>query len=143
MNRIRILLVDDSELLRRALRALLGRQSDMEIVGDTGDGADAVRLLETVSADVVLLDMTMPGLSGADTALRIKETVPGAKILVFSGNERLDHVRQMLSAGADGYARKTAPPDELARAIRRVHAGERYIDAALEKKLRERPEEGA
>jgi len=138
MNRIRILLVDDSELLRRALRALLGRQADMEIVGDTGDGAEAVELARALAADVILLDMTMPGLSGADTALRIKEALPGAKILVFSGNERPDHVRQMLSAGADGYVRKTAPPDELVRAIRQVQAGVRYIDAAIGKKLGER-----
>lgn len=132
---IRILIVDDAPLLRRALKALLGRQSDMEVVGDAEDGERALVNAAALVPDVTVLDVTMQGLSGAETAARMKLARPDAKIVAFSGYDRSERVREMLDAGVDGYVRKNASPDELLRAIRVVAAGGRYLDTEIERCL--------
>ncbi len=131
MAEIRIVLVDDSELMRGALRALVETQAGMRVVGEAGDGEEAVKVALQHAPDVVLLDVAMPGLSGTEAARRLEQAVPAAKILAFSGYDDEARVREMLAAGADGFIRKSAAPDEIVRAIRQVAAGARYLDAAL------------
>lgn len=135
MAEIRIVLVDDSELMRDALRALVQTQPDMRVVGEAGDGDEAVEVASQRAPDLVLLDVAMPGPSGPEAARRLKGALPTTKILAFSGHDDETRVRGMLSAGADGFIRKSAAPDEIVRAIRQVASGARHLNPALPAEL--------
>lgn len=135
MNRFRILLVDDHPLMRGALRAVLAGQDDMEVVAEAADGHEALTQALRHTPQVVLLDMLMPGMPGTEAAQRLKREVPGVRILALSASEDEAAARQMLSAGAEGYATKSTPTDELLRAIRQVATGARYLDATLARRL--------
>lgn len=139
MSQIRILVVDDSDSMRCALRAVLGTQPDMSVVAEAAGGQEAIELALRHAPDVVLLDMVLEGMSGVEAAQRIGRAAPTARILAFSGDENEARVRRMLDAGARGYVRKMAAPDELLGAIRRVASGARYVDPALHVRLAEAP----
>jgi DNA-binding NarL/FixJ family response regulator len=135
MEEIRIVLVDDSEAMLGALRAVLETQPDMTVVGEARSGEEALALAVQQAPDVVLLDVAMPGMSGAETAQRLGELLPAVKILAFSGHDQQGHVRRMFDAGAGGYLRKSAEPEEIVRAIRQVAAGARYVDPAIDARI--------
>lgn len=103
-TRRRVVLVDDSPPVRTLLRRLLGRSPDFQVVAEAGDGVEAVELIRAVQPDVVLIDESMPRLSGLDAIPLLREAAPGAKVVVLSG--RSDHVRQAMEAGADGFLEK-------------------------------------
>jgi two-component system, NarL family, response regulator NreC len=134
-KRIRILLADDHTVLRAGLRALLGAQDDLEVVGEASDGAEAVRLTQALRPDVVVMDIGMPGVSGIDATARIKRDMPAAKVLILSMHDDRGYLRQVLRAGASGYVLKKAADTQLLAAIRAAARGEVFLDPALTKAL--------
>lgn len=131
MRKIRILLVDDHAVLRAGIHVLLETQPDLEIVGEAGDGREAVRCARELQPDVALLDIAMPGLDGLTAAREIKQTCPNTRILFLTQHENKEYVLPALKLGASGYVLKRAEGDELITAIRTVHAGGTFLDPAI------------
>jgi two-component system NarL family response regulator len=129
--KIRVLLVDDHQLMREALRSILEKESNIEVVGEAGDGEQAV--LETVRLhpDVVLMDVAMRDLNGIEATRRIREALPGARVLALSSYADRRYVNAMLRAGACGYVLKANAYEELRRAVYAVAAGKTYLCAEV------------
>jgi two-component system response regulator NreC len=134
-RRIRILLADDHTVLRSGLRALLSAQADLEVAGEAADGAEALRLAQTIKPDVVVMDIGMPGVSGIDATARIRRELPSTKVLILSMHDDQGYLRQALRAGASGYVLKKAADTELLAAIRAAARGEIFLDPSLAKGL--------
>ncbi len=130
-NRISVLLVDDHSLVRRGFRRMLEDEADLEVVGEAGDGDEAVRLAGELRPAVVVMDCALPGMSGLAATRRILEMSSGTAILMLSMHSEETWVRQSLDAGARGYLLKNAVDLELATAVRRVAAGEAVLDPQL------------
>jgi DNA-binding NarL/FixJ family response regulator len=128
---LRLLLVDDHPVLRAGLRTFLSAQSDFDIIAEVESGERAIPLARDVRPDLVLLDVTLPGMSGAQTARHLKLEAPLVKVLAVSVHDELAIVRHMLDAGADGYVLKRSACDELVHAVRQVAAGVTYLDPTL------------
>jgi DNA-binding NarL/FixJ family response regulator len=127
MGAIRILLADDHTLVRAGIRSLLESLPDVEIVGESEDGREAVDLVEKHSPDIAVLDIGMPGLNGIEAARRISATSTRTRIVMLSMHTEPTYVRQALEAGASGYLLKSAAASELPLAIRSVMRGETYL----------------
>src|SRR5690348_1578422 len=121
---IRVLLVDDQPLIRAGLRMLCDAEADLEVVGEAGDGRQAVSLAERLSPDVVVMDLRMPGVDGISATSRILASRPAARVLVLTTFGDDDHLYPALTAGACGFLLKDAPPTELLDGIRRAAAGD-------------------
>ena len=119
----KVLLVDDHKIVREGLRALLEAESDFEVVGEAGDGREAIGLVPECRPDVVVIDISMPGLDGVEATRRIRAREPDVKVLALSVHAEKQFVAGMLRAGASGYLLKTEAADELVLAIRTVTAG--------------------
>jgi DNA-binding NarL/FixJ family response regulator len=134
---IRVLLADDQALLRGAFRVLVESEPDMEVVGEAADGAEAVALARSARADVVLMDIRMPGTDGlaATRAITSDEDLAGVVVLVLTTFEADEYVVQALRAGASGFLGKGAEPAELLDAIRTVAAGDALLSPAATKSL--------
>ncbi|HTR65649.1 MAG TPA: response regulator transcription factor [Terriglobales bacterium] len=130
-DKISVLLVDDHSLVRRGFRRILEDEADMEVVGEAGDGEEAVALAQKFRPNVVLMDCALPGISGLQATRKILELVSGTKVLMLSMHPEETLVRQALEAGASGYILKNAMDLELGGAIRRVAAGETVLDETL------------
>ena len=128
---IRILLADDQALVRGALAALLDLESDLEVVAQVGRGDEVVAAARSSAAQVCLLDIEMPGLTGLEAAERLRAELPEVRSLIVTTFGRPGYVRRALDAGAAGFLVKDTPARELADAVRRVHAGLRVVDPAL------------
>jgi two-component system response regulator DesR len=128
---IRLLLADDQELVRDALRALLGLQDDFEVVASVGRGDLVVEAALTTHPDVALLDIEMPGLDGLAVAAVLGTQVPDCRVIILTTFGRSGYLRRAMEAGAVGFVVKDAPAEALADAIRRVMSGEHVIDPAL------------
>ena len=124
---IRVYLVDDQSMIRAGLKSLLGRDERFQIVGDGGDPRAAIDDIGRVRPDVVLLDISMPGLSGLDAIAMIRKVHPGAKVIMLTHHEGESFVSQALTAGADGYLSKDSEQAELALAIEAVRRGNAFI----------------
>ena len=124
---LRVYLVDDQTMIRAALRSLLGDGPDLEIVGDSGDARAAVDEIGALRPDVVLLDISMPGLSGLDALPMIRKVAPDARVIMLTHHEGHAFVEQALRLGADGYVSKDSEPEELRLAIDAVRRGVPYI----------------
>lgn len=122
-DRIRVLLVDDHQVVRRGLRTFLEVQDDIEVVGEAGDGAEGVARAEELKPHVVLMDVKMPGTDGIDALRKLRELENPAKVLIVTSFTEQRTVVPALRAGASGYVYKDVDPEALARAIRSVHAG--------------------
>ncbi|MER7484222.1 response regulator transcription factor [Streptomyces sp. NPDC126510] len=120
---IRVLLVDDHQVVRRGLRTFLEVQDDIEVVGEAADGAEGVDRAEELKPDVILMDVKMPGMDGVDALRRLRELDNPARVLVVTSFTEQRTVVPALRAGAAGYVYKDVDPDALAGAIRSVHAG--------------------
>ena len=131
MNKIRILIADDHAVLRAGLKLLLNSESDMEVLGEASNGLEAVRKAEELKPDVLLLDISMPGLNGQVVAKTLKKQHPEIKILVVSMHEDESYLREMLQAGVDGYIPKKAADVELLAAIRNTYKGEHFIHSSM------------
>ncbi|MDL1910221.1 response regulator transcription factor [Chloroflexi bacterium CFX6] len=135
MARIRLLLVDDHEVVRRGLQMLLENEADLNIVGEASAGGEALDLVKTLEPDVVIMDITLPDISGIDATRRIKDAHPNVAVVVLTIHEDQQYFFEMLQAGASGYVPKRAAPDDLITAIRAAHRGEMYIYPSLAKLL--------
>jgi DNA-binding NarL/FixJ family response regulator len=135
MKPIRILLVDDHELVRAGLRALLEKISEVEIVGEAGNGREALRLIETLNPDLALMDIMMPELNGLDATARATSKFPHTRIIILSMNVTQEVVLQTLQAGAGGYLLKNISPAELEMAIRAVMRGEMFLSSAISQQV--------
>lgn len=131
---IRLLLVDDQEMYRAGFRMLLGTVVGLEVVGDAADGAAALAALETVEADVVVMDVRMPGMDGIEATRRIRER-SGPRVLVLTTFDLDEHALDAIRAGASGFLLKDAPLAELAAAIRHVHAGDAVVAPTTTRRL--------
>ena len=132
---IRVLLVDDHALFRRGLRVTLDLEPDMEVVGESGDGAEALQRAGETLPDVVLMDVRMPRRDGIEACGAIKAAVPSAKIVMLTMSDDEGDLYEAIRAGASGYLLKDLPIDEVASSIRAVHAGQSLISPPLASKL--------
>ncbi len=128
---VRILLVDDHSVLRAGLRMLLNSQAHLQVIGESGDGREALALAETLQPDLILLDLSMPGLSGIEALPVLRRLAPGARILILTMHDDVGYLRQALRKGAAGYVLKKAADSELLSAIQVVMHGEVYIHPAM------------
>ena len=124
---IRVLVVDDHELVRIGLRHILADYPSIRIVGEAGDGETAIRLNRRLRPNVVLLDIQLPGLSGFEVTARLKQATPGVGVIILSIHEHAPYPEQLIGAGASAYLTKGCPATELAMAIRTVARGGRHI----------------
>ena len=131
MERIRVLLADDHAVLRAGLRALLNGQPDIEVVSEAGDGREAVRLAKALAPDIVLMDISMPGLDGLAVTREVRQRCPAARVVVLTMHEEEGFLRQVLAAGGAGYVLKKAAEETLLAAIRAVYRGEAFVDPAM------------
>jgi DNA-binding NarL/FixJ family response regulator len=129
--RIRVILVEDHPVLRAGVATLLSAEGDLEMVGEADNGVAGVRLARELQPDVVIMDVSLPQLGGAEATKQIKESRPGQRILALSAHEDVAFARSLLDAGASGYALKRSACDELVRAVRIVAAGGTYVDPSL------------
>jgi DNA-binding NarL/FixJ family response regulator len=132
---VRIVLADDHELVRSGIVALLSLLKDVQVVAQARDGAELLRVLEQVSADVVMSDIGMPGMDGLEAIARIQQAHPAIRTIVLSMEDSVDSARSAFANGASGYIVKQAGTGELETAIRTVIGGGRYISPALARSL--------
>lgn len=133
---IRIMLVDDHTIVRVGFRMLLqAAAADIEVVAEADNGEDALAQLDAVQPDVLVLDLSMPGMNGLEVLRRLRARDSRLRVLVLSAHEDSAHPRRVLAAGALGYLCKRGAPEALVDAVRRVAAGQRYIDPAIAQKL--------
>jgi two-component system response regulator DesR len=128
---IKVLLAEDQGMMRGALALLLGLEDDFEVVGQVAAGDQIVPTAREVRPDVAVLDIEMPGRSGLDAAAELHAELPECKILIVTTFGRPGYLRRAMEAGASGFLVKDGPVEDLARAIRRVLAGERVVDPEL------------
>ena len=128
---IRLVLADDQALVRGALAALLALEADLEVVGEVGRGDEVVEAAVRGQADVVLVDVEMPGLDGIAATAALRRALPSCRVLVVTTFGRPGYLRRAVEAGASGFVVKDTPARQLAEAVRRVHAGLRVLDPAL------------
>ncbi len=135
MPRIRVLIVDDHMLLRDGLGALLELAPDIEVVGEAGNGREALDKVRELLPDVVLMDIEMPVMDGLEAARRIRAQYPQSKVLILSQHDDASHVVDAVEAGVRGYVGKTAASAELAASIRSVHRGDSYLSPVAARQL--------
>ena len=131
MNKLRVLLADDHPVVRGGLKALIAAQPDMEVIGEAGDGHAAVRQAVALRPDVAVVDLSMPGLGGAEATEQILRATPEVKVLALTAHQDRGYLQLLLKAGAAGYVLKQAAGEDLVRAIRAVAAGQTYLDPAV------------
>jgi len=134
-GQIRILLVDDHNVMRRGLRLLVERQQGFVVVGEAADGRQAVEVAQTTQPDVVILDISLPNLNGIEAAQRINELLPDTAIIILSMHSDESYVMRALRAGAKGYLLKDSAEEDLMEGIRSVSSGKAYFSSGVSKML--------
>jgi NarL family two-component system response regulator LiaR len=132
---IRVLVVDDHAVVREGLRTFLSLQDGIEVVGEAGDGREAIAAAQRLRPDVVLMDLVMPRVDGVQAMRELRDHVPGARVIVLTSFLEDDRLLPAIRAGAAGYLLKNVEPSELARAVRTADAGEALIDPAVAARL--------
>lgn len=135
MSKIRLLLVDDHEIVRAGLRMLFSAEPEVEIIGEASSGEEAVTAVQSLQPEVVLMDVAMPGIGGIEATRRIKAAHPQVAVLALTMHEDQEYFFEMLAAGASGYVPKRAAPDDLMSAIHIVRQGDVYIYPSLARLL--------
>ena len=139
-ERIRVLVVDDHEVVRRGLRAFLDGEADLDVIADAGGGEEALEVCERLNAegqrpDVVLMDLQMAPMDGIETTRQIRELYPGVEVVALTSFAEKERVRAALDSGASGYLLKDSEPAEVAAAVRSAHHGEIQLDPAVTRSL--------
>jgi DNA-binding NarL/FixJ family response regulator len=130
-----VLIVEDHTLIREGLRSLLSSHPDLEVIGEAGDGREAIRQAEKLSPALILMDLSMPRMGGVEAIREIKKSRPKIKILALTVNDSEEHVLAALKAGADGYILKDSTRGELVQAIQNVLAGKRVLSPGISEKV--------
>lgn len=128
---IAVFLAEDHAIVREGLKMLLAQEDDIKILGQAGNGREAVRQVKHLLPDIVLMDIAMPELNGIEATRQIRESAPATEVVILSMYATDEHVYQALSAGARGYVLKESVSEEVIRAIRAVHAGHRYLSEKI------------
>jgi len=134
-KKLRILLAEDHKVVREGIKLLVNGQPDMEVIGEAGDGRDAIAKARELVPDIVIMDISMPDFNGLKATMKLKQVSPGIKILTLTRHTDDGYLQQLIGAGANGYVLKQSAPDELINAIRTVAAGLSYLDPALTEKV--------
>ena len=134
-RKLRIFLVDDHSFIREGLKAMISLQPDMEVIGEADSGAAAVEQASRCEADIIVMDLSMPGMNGAQATAAIKRVCPDIHVLALSMHEDTTYLRALLEAGASGYVLKRSAPQELVQALRSIAGGGTYLDPALAGKV--------
>ena len=134
-NKLRIVLADDHTILREGLRSLLSADPNFDIIGEADDGRKAVRCVEKLGPDLLLMDLSMPRMSGMDAISEIKKRYPETKIIALTVHKTEEYLLTTLQAGVDGYVLKDATHDELVMAIHNVMAGKRYLSPGISERV--------
>lgn len=137
MSRIKILIADDHPLVRESIRNILARHPDFEVVGEAENGEEALKKTEDLLPDVLLIDISMPKLSGIEAARIVRREFPSTRVLVLTGYDNEEYVYQIVKSGAGGYVLKDATKEELARAICAVMKGEKFFSPRVSKIIAE------
>jgi DNA-binding NarL/FixJ family response regulator len=137
MGKIRILIADDHTILRHGIKEILLGEEDFDVIADVGDGRDAVKLVQELFPDVVLMDISMPNMNGLEATRQIIKKVPETRVLALTMYEDRDYVHLMRKAGASGYILKDTAANELVDAIRAISNGSEYFSPAIAAKLDE------
>jgi DNA-binding NarL/FixJ family response regulator len=137
-ERIRIMLVEDHQVVRQGLVALLSSMDDLEVVGSVGDGSEAIEMFRTLQPDVTLMDLQMPKVGGVETIRRIRGEFPQARVIVLTTFDGDEDIYRALQAGARAYLLKGMPLEELLTTIHAVHSGKLHIPSSVAEKLAER-----
>ena len=140
MNTIRILIADNHALLRHGLTMVFALHNDLSVVGEAKNGMEALKLAKTASPDVIIMDLSMPGMDGVEATRRIRQEVPSAKILILTTFGTSADVARALREGASGALVKDADDDELVKAIRNVAAGKQVFSREIKAMLKNEPE---
>jgi NarL family two-component system response regulator LiaR len=135
MTTIRVLIADDHAMVREGMRRMFEREKDIEVVGEAGDGEEAVRLAEECKPDVAIMDISMPKLDGIEATKEIKKRCPSVTVLILSAYDDDQFVFAMLEAGAAGYLLKSVRSREVIDAVRAVYSGESVLHPAVAKKV--------
>ncbi|OGV67048.1 MAG: DNA-binding response regulator, partial [Lentisphaerae bacterium RIFOXYC12_FULL_60_16] len=128
---VRLLLADDHEMMREGLKALIGKESGMEIVGEAKNGQETLSLAKKVGAHIVVMDVAMPDLNGIEATRKLIKLNPNIKVVALSGHANREFVREMLKAGASAYVLKSRAYEEFVRAIREVMDGKKYLSPEI------------
>jgi DNA-binding NarL/FixJ family response regulator len=134
-ERIRVIIAEDHAVVREGTRQLLEREPDLEVVGEAGDGAAAVALVDRLKPDVAIMDISMPVMTGIEATKQIKAKHPNTAVLILTAYDDDQYVFALLAAGAAGYLLKDVPFAEVVRAVRLVHAGEPVLHPAIARKV--------
>lgn len=131
MSKLRILLADDHPVVRSGLRAMIDALPDMVVVGEAADGASAVRETAVICPDVVVMDVSMPGMNGIDATRELRRRCPDVRVVALTAHEDRGYLQQLVAAGAVGFVLKRAATEDLVRALRDAAAGKTYLDPSV------------
>jgi two-component system, NarL family, invasion response regulator UvrY len=135
MANIRVILVDDHSVVRMGFKMLIESESDMEVICEAESGEEGIKVFKELKPDVVVMDITMPGIGGLESIERILAFDKNAKILVLSAHEDSVHPKRVLNAGALGYLTKRSAAEELIKAIRSISCGKKYLEATIAQQM--------
>ena len=132
---IRVLVADDHAIVREGIRSVLEQGTGFEVVAEASDGEEALRVVRELDVDVLVLDISMPGLSGLDVASQVRQVAPATRVLILSVYDHREYVLQAVRSGANGYLLKDSAPGELRAAIRAVHGGKAFFSPVIARQL--------
>ena len=135
MSQIKILLVDDHAVVRMGFKMLIEAETDIKVIGEAESGEAAVKLFQELKPDIIVMDITMPGIGGLEAIDRIMAKDKNTKILVLSAHEDSVHPKRVLNAGAMGYLTKRSAAEELIKAIKSIHQGKRYLESNIAQQM--------
>ena len=135
MKKISVILADDHAVVRMGFKLLLQDTKDISVIGEAESGEEVIKLLNTLTADIIVMDLSMPGIGGLETISRIVSKDKSPKILILSAHEDAIHPKRSLKAGANGYLSKRGAAEELIQAIRQIHTGKMYIEPSIAQKV--------
>jgi len=135
LSQIKILLVDDHAVVRMGFKMLIEAEDDITVIGEAESGEVAIKLFQELKPDIIVMDITMPGIGGIEAIDRIMAKDKNTKILVLSAHEDSVHPKRVLNAGAMGYLTKRSAAEELIKAIKSIHQGKRYLEPSIAQQM--------